>query len=634
MSDSTVLPPAASRLGHWILLAAACNIAGWSLSLVNGLTPVGMVIAIPAFWFLLAKVVGLKRPNPIWPSIVRPWRWRIQKLLPAGCLLVFILAFLGGLIHPPNNLDAMNYRMPRVANWLMAERWEWIAANNNSLNTRSCGFEWLMAPMIGVFRTDRFIFLPNFISFLFLPGLVFGVFRSLGVGGRVAWAWMWLLPTGYCFALQAGSAGNDLPAAVFALAAFDFGFRWKKSGDWSCFSLALVAAGMMTAIKPTTLPLLLPFTILFFGMSRNLFSAPMRTALLCVLAAVASFLPSAAINHYQCGDWTGARAENPTLGSVNPLVGLAGNAINLPIQNLAPPVFPLASLWNSRFIELFPESFKRAMERDFEANGARFVIPDFQAEEWVGIGAGLSWLLIFSAILAFRKGGRVAPSGRPNHWPFYATIFGIALLAYFSRAGMSTVARHISPYYAPFIGIILLAIPQDRVVRSKWWKRVSMLAIASCVVLLIITPARPLWPARWALQKLGKESSSRIIKRALIGYSVYGNRADVLGPLRDALPHEVSTIGFMSYHAGPELPLWKPYMKRRVLHVRPGDKIEDLKDRGMMHVVINVLGFEKKMNISPDQWLIENNGRIIGKYTLQVIAKEPPSEWWVVELGP
>ena len=42
---------------------------------------------------------------------------------------------------------------------------------------------------------------------------------------RAAWHWMWLMPTGYCFLLQAGSIGNDLFGAVFALAALDFALR-------------------------------------------------------------------------------------------------------------------------------------------------------------------------------------------------------------------------------------------------------------------------------------------------------------------------------------------------------------------------------------------------------------------------
>ena len=58
-----------------------------------------------------------------------------------------------------------------------------------------------------------------------MPGLVFTAFRGLGVSGRSAWRWMWLLPSGYCFALQCSGLENDgytvnylLAAVVFAVA--------------------------------------------------------------------------------------------------------------------------------------------------------------------------------------------------------------------------------------------------------------------------------------------------------------------------------------------------------------------------------------------------------------------------------
>ena len=59
-------------------------------------------------------------------------------------------------------------------------------------------------------RSDRGIFLLNFVPFLLLPGLLFSFWTRLGVRGRIGWHWMWLLPTGYSFLLQAGSAGSDI----------------------------------------------------------------------------------------------------------------------------------------------------------------------------------------------------------------------------------------------------------------------------------------------------------------------------------------------------------------------------------------------------------------------------------------
>ena len=53
---------------------------------------------------------------------------------------------------------------------------------------------------------DRWTFLVNSICFVLLPGRVFSVLTRLGVPPKVAWYWMWLLPSGYCYLLQAASA--------------------------------------------------------------------------------------------------------------------------------------------------------------------------------------------------------------------------------------------------------------------------------------------------------------------------------------------------------------------------------------------------------------------------------------------
>ncbi|MEP2777046.1 MAG: hypothetical protein ABJQ29_12695 [Luteolibacter sp.] len=634
MRDESNISPGWNPVAHALMLAAACNIAGWVLSPFGWLNAYGLLVAIPLAWFALARIAGVNFPSPANFRFFRGIGKRIIRPLPAAFGLLAVLAILGGILYAPSNLDAITCRVPRVLYWLNEGRWHWIPANIESLNTRACGYEWLMAPLFAFFHTDRLLFLPNAISFLLLPGLVFSFLRHIGVEGRTAWKWMWILPSGYCFALQAGSIGNDLPAVTFALAAFNFGFLWKKSGNRSCLYLALLACGMMTAIKPTTLPLLLPFAVLFFGMWKPALASPLRSALLAVLTILASFLPTAAINQLECGDWTGAKAENPTLGTVEPLIGLAGNAVNLPLQNFAPPVFPFAKKWNAWFIGHFPEDFRAAMLRNFELNGANFAVPELQGEEWAGIGAGVSYLLLFSMLLGLR--GRNSAPRKPGErvlrWWVLGGLFGFAVLAYFSRAGMSTVARHLAPYYIPMFGVALLAVPQQKLVRKRVWNIAALLAVMSAIALVTITPSRPLWPAKWFFGKYGGEQSSRIIERLETGYMVYADRSDSLGELREALPDDVGIIGFMNFYAGPELPLWKPYLDRDVRHVRPTDSIPELEKSGMTHIVLNVRNFKEIMRITPEAWVRENGGTITDRSEVRVLAKEEPSEWWVVAL--
>ena len=620
-----------SLTAHWIIFAVACNAAGWLLSALHQLNAAGFLIAIPAIHFALAKLCGVGFPHFRKPRI-HAWRWK--RLLPAGFLLIAILALLGGILHAPNNMDALHFRVPRVAHWLMEERWDWFPANNNAQNTRSCGYEWMTAPLVSLTGSDRFTFVFNSLAFLFLPGACFGVLRGMGLGGRVSWAWMWLVPAGYCYALQAGGIANDLTPAFFAAAAFAFGFRWKKHGRFADFALALAAIGAMSACKPSTLPLLLPFAVIFFGMWRIALSRPIRTVALAVVIAVGSFLPTAALNIHHCGDWTGLKAENQAFAEVEPLVGVAGNIINSTLQNLAPPVFPVAGKWNAFFLGLFPESFKEAMKRSFEPAGAEFYLPDLQGEEWVGIGAGITYLLIVTALLAFAKGRPgFAPAAKPKLW-LYAALFGTALLVYFAKTGLFTVARHISPFYLFLVAVVLLALRPEKAMRSRLWKWAARAAMTSTVFMLVITPARPLWPAQWFFARFGENPTSTVIQRASLGYSIYADRADALGPLREKLPADAREIGFMSFAAGSEMPFWKPYGEMRVRHIRPADDITGLRFTGMRHIVINSDNFEFMMGRTPEDWASAQGADIIARMPLRIIVQGNVSDWLLVELPP
>jgi hypothetical protein len=69
---------------------------------------------------------------------------------------------------------------------------------------------------------------------------------------------MWLLPTGYCYLLQAGSISNDMFGTVYALAAVDFALRARKSGRVSEVCLSVLSAALLTGARASNLPLLLP----------------------------------------------------------------------------------------------------------------------------------------------------------------------------------------------------------------------------------------------------------------------------------------------------------------------------------------------------------------------------------------
>src|SRR6266436_4893568 len=183
----------------WVWVSALATLAGWSLSVLGYLNPAGYFafagLAIVILIFSRKSLFGRSKEPVSGPGAHPPrkqWQWnkigwRFRRSLPLGFAVLAALAFLGGACYPPGNHTALTYRTPRVLQWLTHEHWFWIHTPNYRMNNRACGFEWLTAPLLLFTKSDRLLFLINFVPFLLLPGLVFSVFTRIGARPRVAW---------------------------------------------------------------------------------------------------------------------------------------------------------------------------------------------------------------------------------------------------------------------------------------------------------------------------------------------------------------------------------------------------------------------------------------------------------------
>src|SRR5581483_1554309 len=339
----------------WLLISALMSSGGWILSALHQLNVRGYAIYLLfaagalMWWEKSRGFADFRAPRP--GRLAR----RFKRPLPFGYLLLAILALAGGLLYPPTNYDALAYRIPRVLHWLAAGQWHWVHTDFYRLNDRACGAEWLTAPLIAFTGSARWIFFPNIISFLLLPGLLYSVFTRFGIRRKVAWHWMWILATGYGFVTQAGSVANDLLGVVYVLAAFDFALRLRQSKRWEDFGLFLIASALMTGSKASNFPLLLPLFLIVIASWRLLTAKPAKSLAVLALAALASYLPTAIMNLKYCHDWTGMRLEGPMASPATQLVANTGIWLT---QNFAPPIFPLAGWWNHSLADALSSTLK------------------------------------------------------------------------------------------------------------------------------------------------------------------------------------------------------------------------------------------------------------------------------------
>ena len=621
----------------WIWLGAWASCSGWMLSAAHRLDATGYLLALllgGGVCVFAWKRGAFKNFQP--PSLHR-FKRRMIRPLPLAFAILTMLVFLGGALYFPSNYDGIAYRTPRVLHWLAEGRWHWIHTDFQRLNTRATGFEWLTTPLIALTKTDKLVFLINTVSFALLPGLVFSVFTRLNIRRKAVWHWMWLVPSGYCYVLQAGSIGNDLLGAAYALAAMDFALRASASRRLSELWLSILAAALLTGAKASNLPLLLPWCIAVWPCASLLWKKPLLTALIAAIAALVSFLPMATINYRQSGDWTGAVAEGLDFRARNLTMRLGGNLAIFGIDNLLPPFFPTAQRWNTVMLpELVSVQLRRQLDENFMSGLDVFKMGEMANEESAGLGMGIWIFLCLSAVSAWKNshcdsnGGR---NGKGRAW-FIAASTGFAMLIFMSKSYVGSGSRLLTPYYALLAVPFLLMRGHVSVVCRRWWRWGAGTVFAVSASLLVLTPPRPLFPARTLFDALrARVPSSRFMERAQTVYTIYGLRGDSFAPVRATLPPGVKVLGMITFD-DPETSLWRPFGSRRIEHVLPTDTPEDLAQHEIHYVLINTKYFVGLFKETLDEWMHRQNATLITKMLLTLRASDGASEWLLVSLSP
>jgi hypothetical protein len=621
-------------LDLWIWLCVALNAGGWLLSAFGALNRTGYIAVV--ILSALVAAAWWKATRPVFHTGIRCRRFR--RMFPLAFGILAAMAILGGFLHGPANYDALAYRVPRVLHWLAEGKWHWIHTDFQRLNTRGNGIEWLSAPLILFTGTDRFLFLINAVSFLLLPGICFRLLSHLGVRKKVAWHWMWIFPTGYCYLLQAGSIANDMFGSVLAFAAVDYALRATRTRSASLASMAVLAAALATSVKAFNLLLFIPWALAMLPNITPMLRRPLLTFPLALLAILVSIVPTSVVNHQYSGDWKGLKAEPVKLAAGSPGFHLAINFILIPLHHLNPPVNPLAGTWNKWTAKTIPEAWQEKLNAHFETSVVTFKLGEMQMEESTGLGFGIT-LLILSILIARHRRVRSPTSLREplallracNLVPIGAAL---ATVYFLTQSGLGCPARYLSPFYLMLIAPILRLPRASELLTQKWWHALVLLCFAMAAALLVLTPPRPLWPANTVLGMMGAENSdSALVKRVHTVYSVYGERSDGFAPAKQALPPGLDVLGLVTFD-DPETSLWKPFGSTRIQHVTRRDDAASLRSRGIQYVLVSEYTLKSQRKFTLDEWLARFDSEIVTSLELPLRAGRGPTPWHIVRVRP
>jgi hypothetical protein len=621
-----------SAAAIWIWFCAYLNCAGWTLSALHQLNARGY-LCVFAFGILFLVTWKKISGAQIFPKIYFPkLRRRFKKTFPLAFLILTALAFLGGALHEPANYDALAYRTPRVLHWLDAQSWCWIHTDFARVNTRTAGWEWLTAPLFLFTGTDRLLFALNIFCFLLLPGRIFAVLTRLGVRPRAAWHWMWLLPTGYGYILQAGSAVNDLFGSLMTFAAFEFALRAREKKQIADVWTSGLAAALMTAVKAFNIVLLLPWFIAIFPALKKLLSRPLASVAVILLALTASMIPTSILDSKYCGDWTGANIEQTPIGGGESVVRFCANVPNILLENFAPPVFPFTKQWEHFTTTALPAAWEKSLWQNLEGGQASFHIPELQVEETAGLGCGLSVLFLWLLVKKIRAREFLS-----------ADIFSFRILVplgawagvsiFLLRVGIAGPARYLLPFYFLLFAPLLAGKIAGGVFRLRAWRIASLFVFAAAGFLLVFSPPRPILPLVTILKKLDAENSQhKFLQRVWTVYSVYNARPEAFAPVIAKLPPDANPLGFIAFDE-PEGALWKPFGARRIVPIVREDSPEQIRAAGLHYALVSERFFGQHYEMSFDAWLAQNRAALVEKFALRNHAGREPEGWWLVRFN-
>ena len=594
--SNQAIPTVLRYAGIWLILVVWCQLVGWTLSWFGALTISGYMAASPV---ALVAIIGFwyaTRPIVVRSFSSRSWlrRAKTSPALLAWCL-VTLLIFIGAATNPPSNYDGVTYRLPRLLYWLQENRWHWIDGLDMRQNVSAVGFEWMMAPFIFFTRSDRGLFLINFLPFLLLPGLFFVASSGLGVRKKVARWWMWVWPMAYGIALQAGSIGNDLVPASLALASLAFAAHALRERPVFWLFLSALAAAAMTGIKATSLPLALPLGVYWLWVAWNTlgwYSAARVAVTSIPLVLPASFLPMALLCIINTGVWTGNPNNRHGAEAGHPVAGIIGNSLEILGGMVQPPLLPASKTINESIQQLIEDQewYRWSIE-----HYPRFKIAlgnELPMEEFSGLGLGITALLFLALSSSiFIKGIHSKPHSQLQR----AIIIGliVAVLTFLSKMGTGGAVRLSLPYLPLVILCFLFGVRNMR--HAKYPSLVMMQLIPALFILpaIILNPNRPLLPVD--LLSTNEALPSAFKQRIVNVYEAYQNRASILSPLLEQVPSGV-TIGFAGGSDHSALGLFKPYGSRRVVNLSPRTEDE------VNWIIATEEGFERRMDFTLNEW--------------------------------
>lgn len=615
-----------------IRLGSAAVVVGWLLSACGQLNGRGyLVLGIPLGLAVTILTFRENNARVDQKTAKRLGKWlKHRRWLPLIYFLTLALIIAGSILHEPNNFDGLSYREPKVLYWLDHQRWHWIASPYEAINYTLPNYEWLTVPFFLATRGFHSTVVLNWISFLFLPSLIFTLLRAFGARGRAAFDWMWIFTSGYIIVMEAGGIGNDITGLVALLAALHCANRFVAHGKSSYLFDALLAAGFCTGVKLSNVPL--PGFVLIL-LLRNLAGLRAKratlTAGLIAALAISALLP--VINNVRhAGTIFGSTTKLDQID--NPVAGWIGNGLITVVSAFEPPVFPSAKTIMPAIERKLGPGLLAWLQLHYEKFSLR--VHELPQEEIGGLGIGITAALLISAGVWLRtRGQRTGTGPLPGllRWQRVAwwgwLVFAALVIASKLGTGLP-FPRNMLPWYPLALAPLAAFFGRAPLGRSLIWRIGAPLAALSVWPAIFLNPARPLLPPTTMVniaQKLHLPAGMQ--ERMQVTYEVYGKRADVFAELRTDLPPGTPVLGLVSDASEPTVSFWKPYFSRRCVYLITDAEMRAAPKDSVRYFVVADNSCLRYFNLHTDEFLAKYGAREIKSVDVRMLVGWPAARY-------
>jgi hypothetical protein len=346
-----------------------------------------------------------------------------------------------------------------------------------------------------------------------------------------------------------------------------------------------------------------------------------------------SHLPTAVLNQHFNGDWNGYGPHTNALRIHSPVASMVASTLRLSAQTLQPPLLPRAHAFDGRLVAMLPYQVRSLLQLDFPQ--FELQLGELPQEEVSGLGLGVCLLLMASLLGRFFWRERRLPqdnSGQARTATLVMASSWVAFLLYRSPVGCEPTARLLAPYFSLLLPSFLGQPGNERLIRKPWWQWAALVSVASTAFVVILTPSRPLWPASTALAKLrSRWPESGQLARVQEVYSVYRERNDLLGPLRNCLPLGAMKVGIVASEDDSEYALWRPFGLRTVTELG-GTRPWKEETSGLIWVVGKTSLLNPRYGSSLEQIRLSCGAQIVATKLITSKVRDGPEQWFVMRL--